>query len=83
MKRAILFVIMTALLSPILRAQVKLDYQKPSKEILGQMNGFRWPEKIRRKINSLNAAIENYKFKDASLALDTLLTHIETGQPPK
>lgn len=34
MKKAILIIMLTALLSPVLEGQVKLDYQKPSQEIL-------------------------------------------------
>jgi hypothetical protein len=34
MKRVVLLILLTALLSPMLKAQLNLDYQKPSEEIL-------------------------------------------------
>jgi len=43
MKKVALLVLMTAMLSPLLTAQVNLDYQKPSKEILELVDVARAP----------------------------------------
>jgi dipeptidyl aminopeptidase/acylaminoacyl peptidase len=68
MKRAIPIVILTALLSPILKAQVKLDYQEPSKEILELVDVPLAPSVMMNHQNSVMVML----FRDAFKSIDEL-----------
>ncbi len=61
-----------------LQPHVNKNKPKQVKGLLNEMNQYSWPEEYDAKLNELNKLSGKYKFKEAKIVLEELITQIET-----
>ena len=52
---------------------------KPSKEVLGEISGFDWPDEYKKGIADLKKFIGKYKFKDAHSVLESIIEKLKSN----